>query len=273
MAEWTSGDIVANGIKQHYYRTGDGSGGKPPVVLAHGSTDNGLCWTRLARALEADYDVVMPDARGHGFTDAPEGEYTAAVRAADLAGLIQTLGLQRPAVGGHSMGAGTALRLVADYPDIARCAILEDPGLRDRQPSTTDQEARREHMRQQAADMRALGREGIMARGRQQHPDWAEEEFGPWADSKLQVSERHTGGRRGPERPDWRELLPKVQCPVLLITSDPERGGIVTPEIAEEAKRLLPSIKVVRLSGAGHNIRREQFDPYLKAVRSFLAEV
>lgn len=72
--------------------------------------------------------------------------------------------------------------------------------------------------------------------------------------------------------PNWRELLPKVKCPVLLITSDPERGGIVTPEIAEEAKRLLPSIKVVRIQGAGHNIRREQFDAYLKAVRAFLAE-
>jgi pimeloyl-ACP methyl ester carboxylesterase len=214
----------------------------------------------------------MPDARGHGLSDAPEGDYSAAARAADLAGLIEALGLQRPAVGGHSMGAGTALRLVADYPEIARCALLEDPGLRSAAPSTTDQEARRARMRQEAAERRALGREGIIARGRQQHPDWAEEEFGPWADSKLQVSERFSGTVRAPERPDWRDLLPKVQCPVLLITSDPERGGIVTPETAEEARRLLPSMRVVRIQGAGHNIRREQFDAYVKAVRAFLAE-
>ena len=59
-----SGDVVANGIKIHYYRTG---GDKPPVVLSHGATDDGLCWTRVTLALEAEYDVIMPDARGHGY--------------------------------------------------------------------------------------------------------------------------------------------------------------------------------------------------------------
>ncbi|TME98027.1 MAG: hypothetical protein E6I52_18355 [Chloroflexi bacterium] len=57
---------------------------------------------------------------------------------------------------------------------------------------------------------------------------------------------------------------------MLLVTSDPERGGIVTPEAAAEAKRLLPSLEVVRLTGAGHNIRREQFGAFVAAVRSFL---
>jgi pimeloyl-ACP methyl ester carboxylesterase len=273
VAEWSSGDVVANGIKIHYYRTG---GDRPPLVLSHGATDNGLCWTRVARALEAEFDVIMPDARGHGLSDAPEGDYSAAARAADLAGFIAALRLDKPAVGGHSMGAGTTLRLVADYPDVARCAILEDPGFRNAAaadgPPDPEAEARRARARQNAAALKALGREGIIARGRQQRPEWVEEEFGPWADSKLQVSERFSGAARGAERPDWRELLPKVTCPVLLITADPERGGIVTPEMAEEAQRLLPSLQAVRLRGAGHSVHREQFDAFLHAVRTFLAE-
>ena len=132
---WSSGDVVANGIKIHYYRTG---GNKLPLVLSHGATDNGLCWTRLARALEAGYDVIMPDARGHGLSGAPQEVYTAAERAADLAGFVEALGLEQPAVGGHSMGAGTTLRLVADYPELARCAILEDPGFRSAAPAEPD---------------------------------------------------------------------------------------------------------------------------------------
>ena len=60
--------------------------------------------------------------------------------------------------------------------------------------------------------------------------------------------------------------------PVLLITADPERGGIVTPEVAQEAQRLLPSMKVVRLSGAGHGLPREQLGPYLEVLRAFLKE-
>ncbi len=70
MAHWFEGTVHANGIAIHYRRTGDG---KPPVILSHGLTDNGACWTRLAWALEGDYDVHMPDARGHGQSEAPEG--------------------------------------------------------------------------------------------------------------------------------------------------------------------------------------------------------
>ena len=65
---WQAGDIVANGIRLHYTRTG---GAKPPLVLAHGVTDDGLCWSRLAEALAPSFDVVMVDARGHGRSQAP----------------------------------------------------------------------------------------------------------------------------------------------------------------------------------------------------------
>ena len=127
MGNWRSDHVTANGIKMHYTRTG---GDGPPVVLCHGSTDNGLCWTPVARALEADYDVVMPDARGHGLTDAPESGYDVATRAADLAAFVAALGLERPVVGGHSMGASTTLCFAAGHPDMLRAAVLEDGGIR-----------------------------------------------------------------------------------------------------------------------------------------------
>ena len=100
---------------------------KPPVVLAHGFSDDGLCWTPVAEALEADYDVVMVDARGHGRSDAPEQGYGSAEHANDLAGVIAALGLQRPAVLGHSMGAVSTLALAGLYPDLPRAILLEDP--------------------------------------------------------------------------------------------------------------------------------------------------
>ena len=270
MSEWFSGEVVANGLRTHYYRTG---GDRPPLVLAHGATDDGLCWTRLARALEAEYDVIMPDARGHGLSEAPEGGYTATERAADLAGLIEALGLGQPAVGGHSMGAQTVLYLAAGYPDRVRCVILEDPPFwrPGQQPSEEERQQRAARMRQNALEMKALGREALIARCRAEHPTWAEEELGPWADAKLRVSERFAGAVRLADQPPWWEVLPRVRCPALLITADPERGAIVTPETAAEARRLLPSLEVVHIPGAGHNIRREQFDAFLAAVRAFLA--
>jgi pimeloyl-ACP methyl ester carboxylesterase len=268
MTEWFSGDVIANGIGIHYYRTG---GNKPPLVLNHGATDDGLCWVRLAKVLEPDYDVIMPDARGHGLSEAPESGYNSDDRAADLAGFIEALKLEKPAIGGHSMGANTSFYAAANYPGLVRCAILEDPAFRSETdpPASGDRTAR---MRQQMAERKAMTREAIMAKGRADNPTWSEEEFGPWADAKQRVSLNFTSGVRAPERKTWQELLPTVSCPLLLVTADPDKGGIVTPEVAEEAVRLQPKLKVVRLRGAGHNVRREQFDGFVEAVRAFLSE-
>jgi hypothetical protein len=63
MTNWMRGVCKTNGIHIQYRRTG---GCKPPVVLLHGLTESGACWIPLARALEGEYDVAMPDARGTG---------------------------------------------------------------------------------------------------------------------------------------------------------------------------------------------------------------
>ena len=72
MTNWMTGVCEANGISIHYLRTG---GSKPPMVLLHGLTGSGSCWSPLARALEDEYDIVMPDARGHGSSSTPLNGY------------------------------------------------------------------------------------------------------------------------------------------------------------------------------------------------------
>ena len=62
-AHWSEGDVFANGIRHHYYRTG---GNKPALLLLHGFNEYGLTWLRVAKELEQDYDIIMVDARGHG---------------------------------------------------------------------------------------------------------------------------------------------------------------------------------------------------------------
>ena len=66
-AGWTDGYVFANGIRIHYWRTGANTS-KPPLVLAHGSSDDGLCWTNLAKEIQDGYDIIMFDARGHGLS-------------------------------------------------------------------------------------------------------------------------------------------------------------------------------------------------------------
>ncbi len=93
MSEWLSKDVIVNGVKVHYYRTG---GDKPPFVLAHGATDDGLCWTPVAKVLAEKYDVIMVDALGHGLSDSPEGSNTVDDMANILAATIIALGVENP---------------------------------------------------------------------------------------------------------------------------------------------------------------------------------
>jgi pimeloyl-ACP methyl ester carboxylesterase len=109
----------------HYYRMGKPGG--PALVLQHGFSDHGLCWLTLAGDLQDEYDILLPDARGHG-RSARIAEGECIDQTADLTGLIRALGIERPVVAGHSMGGTIAGQLGARYPDLPRALILEDPG-------------------------------------------------------------------------------------------------------------------------------------------------
>jgi N-formylmaleamate deformylase len=270
MQGWDSGDVQTNGIRLHYYRTG---GDKPPVVMAHGITDSGLCWTPVARALEADYDLIMVDARGHGKSDAPDAGYMNADHAADYAGLIQGLGLHRPALLGHSMGAATVAYLAAQHSDLAGCILLEDPpwSAKEQAPSPQEQQARAEAWRQDVIARKKLSRTELLAQVRQQQPLWSEDELEPWLDAKLQVSP-NVLDYVSTRSIHWTEYVAAIRCPALLITGDTALGGIVSPQVAGEVVALNAGFQAVHIAGAGHSVRREQFGHYVEVLRKFLQD-
>ncbi|MCK6624243.1 MAG: alpha/beta hydrolase [Anaerolineae bacterium] len=267
MSNWLSGSVVANNFNFHYHRTG---GDKPPLVLAHGITDNGLCWTRTAEALEKEYDLIMVDARGHGLSDAPETGYTPEDRAADLAGFIEALNLDRPYLMGHSMGADTIALTAAYYPHLVGCAILEDPPWYEGLVSEESRETSTGQWHANLLEQKSRTFEALVTAAREEHPQWSAIEFGAWAQAKLQVSPDVLRVIRE-LRPHWRETVAKITCPTLLITGDPKLGGLVTSEVAAEVARLCPHVSLAPIAGAGHSVRREQFEQFINIVTVFLA--
>ena len=269
---WQTGYVEANGIRLHYTRTG---GAKPAVVLAHGLTDDGLCWTPVAEALAGEYDLVMLDARGHGRSDAPEQGYGPSEQAGDLAGAIAGLGLDRPAVLGHSMGAATALVMAGTHPEAAGAILLEDPPAWwvDRAAEPQDAPDPDAERREWMSGLKRTTRDELLAQQRAETPGWSEAELGPWADAKLRFSCNLIRGFATPPaaRVDWPATLGRIACPALLITGDPALGAIVTEEDARALGGLVPGLRVSHVAGAGHNIRRDRFEHYLEVVRPFLA--
>ena len=263
--DWTTGEVEVSGGRLAYHRTG---GLGPPLVLSHGLTDNGLCWSRLAEALAPDFDIIMLDARGHGASSPPGVDgVTPDMPGRDLAEAIRGLGLSKVVAMGHSMGGRATAACAADHPDLIRAVILEDPPFippMDAKAATQ----RVERFRKQVGQLRGMTDAEIMALVRKQSPSWQPPEQPAWIASKRQVD---PGALPILPKP-WQDDIRRLRAPTLLIHGDVALGSMVSPEAALEARRLNPQLRALRVSGAGHNVRREQFAEVLLAVRSFLAE-
>lgn len=265
--DWTQDTVkVDDEIELFYTRTGKGE--KPAVVLAHGITDNGLCWGELAADLEADYDLIMYDAYGHGKSSRidPEKRFD---MVEDLHDLIQALDLKKPCVIGHSMGAATAAGFAARFPGWLSCLVVEDPPWSDTSVSDKQLKEGLENWKKgNLAAKKKTAKELIKAQ-QKRSPNWEEAILEPWAESKLELDPA-VFDHFPPDRTEWREIAKAIEVPTLLITGDNALGAIVTPQLGVEAMEIMGFCEFGHISGAGHCVRYEQYQPYLTMVKLFL---
>lgn len=247
-----------------YHRTG---GDLPPLVLAHGLTDSGLCWLRVAKVLEKHFDVVMLDARGHGQSErigASNGEGPGK----DIADAIIALDLHKPAVLGHSVGASAAASLANEFPQLVARLILEDPPFIARK-TASEKAAQADSFRRQAQNIQAMSIPEIETWGRETNPQWHSDEIGPWAEAKKRVDANVVTHL---DFSPWQQLVDRIEADTVLLYGENELGGMISPATADEASRLNNNIVPIQISGAGHNIHREQFGQFIDVVSEFLLQ-
>jgi len=264
---WTSGDVKANGITLHYYRTGNGT--QPSMVLSHGYTDNGLCWTDLALAMEKKYDCIMYDLRGHGLSDATATGYDINDNVSDIVGLIRALKLSKPVIIGHSLGGSIAAIVAANYPDIPQKVVLIDPpGLV--KPLFEPGEAMNRARNWFVSDMnnlKKLSKEELIKVAAQRHPAISEAARGRWADSKMQMKPQIVDSVL--TIPPLTPYLPKITVPTLILKAD-ANDAVRKTEI--DAASANPNIKLVHIKGAGHLVHLERPEESLAVLNDFLAD-
>lgn len=264
-------DLTIHGVRLHLYELG---GPGPLMILAHGFTDHGPCWLRLAQEMAPAMRVIMYDARGHGRSEAPLSGYTRQQLAKDLVALVEALSVERPVIMGHSMGADTAAWAGALAPSRFSGIILEDPpwnpDLYARNDADRAERAKREEAQAIANRERSISELETFIR--ECCPTWHETEWRTWAEAKALMHPRATQIVASSRAP-WETLVPLIRCPVLLLTGDNARGALTTPEVADQVIRIGNDVQHVHISGAGHSVRRDQFDAVLEAVRAFLAEI
>lgn len=249
--------LRAGGIEQAYRRwTGPRERRFLPVVILHGVLQAGEGMSYLAEALSGWCEVIVPDLRGRGGTDQPEAGYDPATIAADVAALLDELGVGPAVVIGRKHGGVVAYYLAAARPDLVGGLVLGDTS-----PEISKARAQRVQER-----MAALPRsfpsleeaERFYAEDMGLPVDRARNDIPvdlePLADGSLRWRHNLDLVARIEDacmpRSDW-ELLRRVACPLLILRG---HRGEITPEIATRLAETSPGARVQIVHGSRHDV-------------------
>lgn len=176
------------------------------------------------------------------------------------------------------MGAGVTYDIGVRFPELASALILEDPAWRlslPEPPTSLPDRPVENPIATWAKSLPGKTMEELLEQYHHDHPDWSEEMIRPMVESKKQLDPIIADiltKRRQVTRLDWITTLPTITCPVLLVTGNPELGGLVTPEAVAKVRELNPNVTIVTVPDVGHLIRFDRYTVFMDALRTFLGE-
>src|ERR1700712_2639839 len=98
------------------------------LLLVHGMGGSSSSWQELVPKLAKKYRVIAPDLLGHGLSDKPRGDYSVGAFAVLLRDLLDTLGVPKATIVGHSLGGGIAMQFAHQHRDYCQRLILISSG-------------------------------------------------------------------------------------------------------------------------------------------------
>lgn len=261
-APWSSGTCHANGVNIHYRKTGRG---KPPLVVLHGLIGSGACLLPFAHGLEDEFDLILPDARGHGGSSAPARGYSYDDLAGDVVGLVQEMKLESPILVGHSMGGMTAAVAAHALGSAVRALVLVDPTF------ISPEWQREVYESNIAADHQQLlqsTRDEMIDQARAKNTNRSLSLIEDLVDARRRTSV-NAFEVLTPPNPDWRALVRQTRVPTLLLIGD---RGVVSLDTARELRDLNSLLRYEVISDAGHGLPYDKPAQSRAAMRAFLEQ-
>ena len=256
-----------NGISVHYGVSGPE--GAPWVVLSNSLMTNFHMWDPQMEALQ-DYRVLRYDQRGHGGTEATDGEYTFELLAEDALALMDRVGAERAHWVGLSMGGMTGQAIALNHPDRIRSLALCDT--RGHTP-----EGRKEKRLQRIA---AVRREGVEPMVEGCIRGYFSQQFAranPELMDRMREMIRGTspsgviGCSHALSAHNYSPRLHEISVPTIIIVGEKDEGTPVS-ESREMLKRI-PNARMVVLPEAKHISNMERDTEFNEALLGFLSEV
>jgi pimeloyl-ACP methyl ester carboxylesterase len=262
-----SGTFKHDGVIFHYDIAGEG---EKHVMLQHGLSDFALCWGNMISDLSRNsYKIIMMDARGHGRSGKPDYGYNLDTMTGDMVAFVRYLNLNKPVIIGHSLGASMTARAAAAFPDELRATILIDPVFSDF--STEELRKNIQDRKLTYREMKKMSHDEIREYTLLKHPTWDAVYINSYVLSRVytlaadQIFDIQETVDKG-----WREDLKAINCPIMLITADKEKGALIGQDTTNWIHETYPKIEILHVPNVGHNPHRENYPLVLGEISKFL---
>ena len=257
--------VAVGGHSIAYRIEGEG----PPLVLLHGFLCDSRCWRAQFSGLKDAFTLVAWDAPGAGLSSDPNGPFTIADWSMVLAGLLDSLAIEKAHFLGLSWGGLLAQDYCREFPGRVDRLVLSDTyaGWKGSFPPEVV-ERRRERCYRDA-----------MRPPNEVVDEWVPVEFFSNASEALAAEMRtvvsgfHPTGFRlmaaSLADTDTTPYLSRIEAPTLLLWVD---GDLRSPlSVAEQFHEAIPGSRLSVISGAGHVSNMEKPDEFNAQVRHFLS--
>jgi YbgC/YbaW family acyl-CoA thioester hydrolase len=243
-----------------------GAADAPAILFVHGYPLNRTMWADQLAALDG-WRRIAPDLRGMGQSDAPDLGYSITTYAADLAALLDTLGVEEVVLVGLSMGGYVAFELLRRHRGRVRALVLLDTRA---EPDSAEGKRARDAA---AAQAREGGAKAIADQmlGRMLADGASAEAL---ARTRRMIEAAPVPGIVGAlaamrDRPDSTPLLPTLEgLPTLVVVG--EHDALTPPDAARRMAEAIPGARVEVIPGAGHLPPVEQAEATSRVLRDFL---
>ena len=279
--------VQTSRLRMNYRDWGPASPAGGNVVALHG-LGSSCRWYDLVAPLLADtHRILAPDQRGHGQTEQLPTGYDWQSVAADVVEFMDVIGVDRPAVVGHSWGGYVALALAAKFPQRLSRVVLIDGGFMDwtRWPG-----ADREWFNNLLKPRRVTGTsEQYLAAQRTHLADSWSAELEPIIMSMVHTGEDgrvedilDPGNHAQVLEALWSEppssMFDQVQCPTLIVPAGPQQHSTgsqfarMREEMARAAEVAIQDCRVEWVPDTIHDIGYHKPAELSAIIRRFLAE-
>ncbi len=248
--------LTLTGVELAYERRGSGT----PLVLIHGYPLDHSIWDQVAGMLENDFDLIIPDVRGFGESTTIDEPYSMADLAGDIAAILDSLGLEKAAFAGHSMGGYVALAFAKAFPErICGLSLISSQ-------AAGDAPERKEGRYKTAAEVAQKGVQIVAdamtdkLSSNQHVRDIIRSLIGKQSVAGV------TGALKAmAEREELASFLASFTHPLVLVHGTADE--LIPLDRAREIKVLVPSAQLVELAGAGHMPMMEQPERTAEALK------